>query len=639
MESMTTMDGGTQLDRFLDAVGLPDLDHLVRRAEAEPAWYWPEAVRFLGLDFMRPWVTAIDQTGGNERAAWWVGGATNVSWLCAGRWSDSRAMSPAIIWLGEGGDARCLTYAELWQQVVRVAAALRGIGVERGDFVASYLPLCPEGVITILAASYLGAIAAPMYSGLGEGALTERLRRCAARVLVTTDRHVRSGSDIDMLEVAANASRRAATEHLLVVRGGGSSAADFEIAGAADPPVGPLPLSPEHPFLLLFTSGSTGRPKGVLHGHGRFPYQGAVELALGLDVRPDDRFGWITDLGWIMGPLSALCPLALGATAVLIEGHPLSPSSERLGSCLAEARVTHLGASPGLLRTLRTDAVGTAALASVESLRVLMVTGEKLPPDLWEWAARTIGLGSRPVLNLTGGTEIGGSILSGCAGRPVRAPGFHGPTPGMSPEVRDEDGHRVIGQVGDLVLAQPWPGRLVGFLDDHDACRASYWNRSEGVWRHGDRAIEHADGRWELVGRGDDVWKVNGRRSGPDDYEAPALQQAGVRAAAAVNVSDEPSKAIVVVAVEVSSPDEPGVASRVAAAIAQHVGKSIAPSAVVVTAELPRTPSGKLHRQAVAGCLAGRPVDPDELMNPACIEALVLAAAASDLGSPKEIGR
>lgn len=621
--------------RLLQRERLPSYAALLARAAAHPEWFYPAAFEDLGLEWLTPWERLVDESKGVAWADWFVGATTNLVTLCLGRWP---AAATALIWEGDDGARRTLSAGQLRSAVGQAAAGLSRLGVARGDVVALYLPMLPEAVISLLAAAQLGAIAQPSFSGYGVDALAERLRLGGARVVITADVMLRRGRRVPLLPVAAEAARRSGCVEVLVTveRTGARRPAsslrsltwtELLDGGGSRPPEA---FEAGTPFLLAFTSGSSGRPKGVVHTHGGLPYRFAIELAYCLDLRAGDRICWMTDMGWIMGPLSSLPPLALGATVVIFEGVPDHPEPDRLWSTVERHGVTHLGLSPTVARVLAACGDHWVDRRALSSLRVLASTGEPWTLPAWRWLHRHVGRGERPIINITGGAEIGGTILAGSPIIPTQAGRFAGPGPGMAVDVFGVDGAPLCGSEGELVIARSWPSMTRGFWQEPERYLETYWSRWPNVWCHGDRAIRHADGSWDLLGRSDDVIKVAGKRLGPAELESLATDVPGVVAAAAVGVPDVRLGEQAVMVVQTSeSPDAwDAVRTLVKRRLDEALGRAFRVR-VLVAAALPMTRSGKVHRRAVRAWLQGTdPGDLSTLENPEA-EAEVCAAAVA----------
>ncbi|MFN2468002.1 MAG: AMP-binding protein [Gaiellaceae bacterium] len=614
--------------------GFDDYRALVRRSAAEPEWFWPAAVEDLGLEFFEPWRQVVDRSRGPEWARWFVGGKLNIAWNCVHRWAAGpRALAEAAVWQGEDGRRRSLTFAELSHDVVRLAEALAALGVEAGDRVATFLPMSPEVAIASHACAHLGAIQVPVFSGFAAPSVAARLQESEAKVVITADGSLRRGREQPMKQIVDEAAGGAPSlERVLVWRrlGGdvpmraGRDVFWDEALAAAPGTLEPLGVDSEHPYLLTYTSGTTGRPKGVLHVHGGFLVSIAREVAYQADVHPEDVLHFSADMGWIMGPWTVVGGGALGCTIVFAEGAPDWPA-DRLWSLVESERVSVLGLSPTLVRALIPHGEPAADLSS---LRVLVTTGEPWNPEPYRWLHRHVGGGRCPIINCSGGTEVGACFLSPTPAMPIKTCSLGGPALGMDMDVVDASGESVRGEVGELVCRSPFPGMTRGFWRDRERYLDAYWRRWPGVWTHGDWASVDGDGYWFLHGRSDDTLNVAGKRVGPAELESAVVAHPAVSEAAAVGIPHEVKGEVAWIFCCLVPGAEAGeeLARELRALVAADLGKAFAPDRVLFVPALPKTRSAKIVRRAVRATALGHdPGDMSSVENP---ESLVDVAKA-----------
>ena len=385
-------------------------------------------------------------------------------------------------------------------------------------------------------------------------------------------------------------------------------------------------MDPEDPLMIIYTSGTTGRPKGTLHVHGGFPVKAAQDMAHCFDVGSEDTVFWFTDLGWMMGPWLILGTLALGATMVLYEGTPDHPAPDRLWRMVDQHKVTVLGVSPTLVRSLMTHGNDLPARHDLSSLRILGGTGETWNPEPFHWFFDQVGGGRIPIINYTGGTEISGGILCGNVLRHLRPCSFAGPVPGMAADVVDAEGNPVRGEVGELVIRNPWPGMTRGFWGDRERYLETYWNRFEGLWVHGDWAyVDPQDDLWYVLGRSDDTIKVAGKRLGPAEVESVLVGHPAVAESAAIGVPDE-LKGEALVCFVILRPGHTGsdeLMNELKDLVAGALGKPLRPKEIHFVADLPRTRNAKILRRVVRSVYTGRdPGDLSALENPSALAAI-----------------
>jgi acetyl-CoA synthetase len=398
-----------------------------------------------------------------------------------------------------------------------------------------------------------------------------------------------------------------------------------EIVSKQSPACETLVTDAEDPYMLIYTSGTTGRPKGALHVQAGFPIKASQDLAHCFDLQEDDTLFWLTDLGWMMGPWAIQGGLTLGAKVLLYEGAIDYPRPDRLWEIAARHGVTVLGISPTAVRALMTKGDEWPKHHDLGALRAFGSSGEPWNPSPWWWLFREVGQQRRPIINYSGGTEISGGIVSGFTIAPLKPCAFAGPVPGMDADVVDEDGRPVRGQVGELVIRQPWVGMTHGFWQDPDRYLETYWSRWPDLWVHGDWALIEDDA-WYILGRSDDTIKVAGKRVGPAEVESAAVAHPSVAEAAAIGVPHEVKGEVLVLLCVLrpdQSPSEP-LRQEIRDLVARHLGKSLKPDEVRFVAELPRTRSAKILRRVAKGAYLGKSDlgDLSTLENPSAIEAV-----------------
>ncbi len=604
--------------RLMRRHGIDDYWELVRRSQEDPEWFWPAAIEDMGLEFAEPWQQVVDLSRGPEWATWFVGGRVNIAWNCVHRWAKRRPDALAAVTLGEDGSRRTLTYAEMSAEVTRLGEALVRLGVEPGDRVATFLPMSQEVAVASHACAHIGAVQVPIFSGFAAPAVAQRLEASGAKVAITTRSSLRRGREVPMLEILEEARRSApSVEHVVL--------APWDDLVADSP--GELPaleVDSEHPYLLTYTSGTTGTPKGVLHVQGGFLVSIAREVCYQADAHPEDVIHFVTDMGWIMGPWTVVGGHALGSTLVFAEGAPDWPQ-DRLWSLLEAEGVSILGISPTLVRALIPYGEPQTDLSS---LRTIVTTGEPWNPDPYRWLFEQVGGGRCPIINCSGGTEVGACFLSPTPAIPIKACSLGGPALGMAMDVVDADGNPVRGEVGELVCRKPFPGMTRGFWRDPERYLDTYWRRFPGVWVHGDWASVDEDGYWFLHGRSDDTLNMAGKRIGPAEIESAVVGHPAVAEAAAVGVPHEVKGEVAWVFCVLTPGREPSaeLAAEVRDAAAASLGKAFRPDRVLFVGALPKTRSAKIVRRAVrATALGDDPGDLSSLENPESLEEIANA--------------
>jgi acetyl-CoA synthetase len=623
--------------RLMRAHGIRSYEELVGRSQDDIEWFWDAVVRDLGIEFYEPYRSVLDTSNGIPWTTWFGGGTINLAHNCVDRWAARTPDRIAVRWEGEEGAsaARTVTYAELHRMANRLANGLRELGVERGDGVGIFMPMAPETVAATLACAKLGAFYMPIFSGYAADAVATRLADAGAKVLITADGTFRRGRTVPMKETADEAVAGVASIRHVVVW----PRADRKDIPWSEPrdvrwddllvkqadEFATERLDPEHPLFVAYTSGTTGRPKGSVHVHGGLLVKLAAEVAYQIDLQQDETLFWVTDLGWIMGPWEIIGAGALGATVFLFDGAPNDPP-DRIWDIVERHRITQLGISPTLVRALIPAGDEHVARHDLSSLRVLGSTGEPWNPEPYMWFLETVGGGRCPVINISGGTEVGACFLSPLPITDLKPCTLRGPALGMAVDVWGGDGKAVPrGEVGELVCTKPWPGMTRGIWGDPERYLDTYWRRWPDVWVHGDWATIDEDGFWFLHGRSDDTMKIAGKRLGPAEVESALTTDPEVAESAAVGVPD-PVKGEAIWCFVVLRPGASAgidAASRLKGVVAGHLGKSFTPSRVVFVDELPKTRSAKIVRRALRAVVSGEdPGDVSSLENPSSIDSV-----------------
>jgi acetyl-CoA synthetase len=628
----------SRIGRFMREHGISSLAELQRRSVSDPGWYWDAVVRHLGVRFSRAYDAVLDASRGLAWPSWFPGGLINFSDNCLDRNLDAgRDGKVALSWERDDGATGTVTYGALGSEVGRLANALRRLGITAGDRVGVFLPMSPESATAILATARIGAVAVPCFSGYGAQAVASRLRDCAAKVLVTADGFLRRGQLVKMKEIADEAVRASpSVEHVVVSRRlegdlpwtSGRDLAWQDLVSRQADRCAPLAVDPDHPLFVLYTSGTTGRPKGAVLTQSGFLVKAASDFAFCHDVGEDDRVFWLSDVGWLMGPLLLASALFHGATAVLFEGVPDHPGPDRLWAVVERHHISIMGLSPTAVRALMPHGAAPVRAHDLSSLRILASTGEPWNPEPWRWLFDHVGGGRLPIINYSGGTEISGGILGCFPIAPLAPCAFTGPIPGMAADVFDEQGRPVRGHVGELVLTAPWPGMTRGFWNDPTRYEEAYFSRFPGVWAHGDWAIVDADGFWSVQGRSDDTLKVAGKRIGPAEVESVLVGHPAVAEAAAVGVPHEVKGEAIVCFVVLRAGRESSEALRAELAdrVADEMGRPLRPERVLFARDLPKTRSAKIMRRVIRATYLGKdPGDLSSVENTAAVQAVAHA--------------
>ena len=622
--------------RLMRKVGIADYRELVARSQSDTQWFWEAVIEDVGIEFFEPYDRLLDASKGPQWPLWFLGGHINLTYNCVDRHAaGTLAGSPALIWEGEEGTTKTWSYRDLSAHVNRVANGLLALGIGEGDAVGVYMPMVPEAVAAMYAIAKIGAIYLPVFSGFGAPSIATRLQDANAKALFTADGFYRRGTKVAMKTTADEAVAESPTVHHVFVfsRFPGEEVTvtskdvswDDAFAGQSEELDAPR-LDPETPYMIAYTSGTTGKPKGSVHVHGGFLVKIAQEVSYQLDARPGEVLYWVTDMGWIMGPLEMVGGHANGAAVLLYEGAPNYPEADRLWDMCERHGVTILGISPTLVRALMPAGEEMVRKHDLSKLRILGSTGEPWNPEPYKWFSDVVGGGRVPIMNLSGGTEVGACFLGQAPVIPTKSCSLGTPSLGMAMDIFDADGKRAgVGEVGELVCTKPWPAQTRGFWGDPDRYISTYWSRWPDVWVHGDWASVDEDGYWYLHGRSDDTLNIAGKRIGPAEFESAAVGHPAVIECAAVGVPHEVKGETVWCFCILRPGTEPTteLATEVKSVISRELGKAFAPEQIRFVEELPKTRSAKILRRAIRATILGEdPGDLSSLENPSAMEGI-----------------
>ena len=583
---------------------------LYEDAQADPKRFWSDqAAR---LDWQTPFTEIVDWTDA-PFAKWFVGGRLNVAYNCVDRHVESgHGDQVALIFEGEPGDRRDITYAQLQREVSQAANALTDLGVVAGDRVAIYMPMIPEAVVAMLACARIGAPHSVVFAGFAAHALESRINDAQASVVITADGQHRRGSVMPLKpavdEAVANCP---SVKSVLVVRRAGNDVAfDAERDVWWDDIVTRQPdihtpesFDAEHPLFILYTSGTTGNPKGILHTCGGYLTQTSYTHNVVFDLKPDTDVYWCTaDIGWITGHSYIVYgPLANRVTQVIYEGTPDTPTQDRWWDIIERHKVTILYTAPTAIRTFMKWGDHLPAGKDLTSLRLLGSVGEPINPEAWMWYRDVIGGGTCPIVDTWWQTETGAIMIAPLPGVTACKPGSAmGALPGIGAAVVDDHGTQLgNGHGGYLVLTQPWPSMLRGIWGDPQRYVDTYWSRWSHLYFAGDGAKLDDDGAIWLMGRVDDVMNISGHRISTTEVESALVAHPMIAEAAVVGANDDTTGQAIVafVILRAGAEDGDGLAQALRAHVAHEIGPIAKPRQILVVPELPKTRSGKIMRR------------------------------------------
>jgi acetyl-CoA synthetase len=609
------------------------LQAVSKDALRDPEKFWADQAG--ALHWTRHWDKTLEWNP--PFAKWFPGGLLNASVNCLDRHISSETRNKAaIVWEGEDGQSRTLTYHELYRQVCKFANVLRDCGVSKGDRVTIYLPMVPELVIAMLACARIGAVHSVIFSGFSSQAVVDRVNDAKSKVIVTADGGIRKGKLVELKKVIDDALRSTpSVEKVIVLRRAGSGVTLganqvwwHEAMDSASHVCVPEVVESTHPLFILYTSGTTGKPKGVMHGTGGYLTHVYSTAKWVFDFCKGDVFFCTADIGWVTGHSYVVyAPLLHGATEIMYEGAPDFPRPERYWAIVEKHGATILYTTPTALRMYMKYGDAIPESFDLSSLRLLGTVGEPINPEVWMWYYRVIGKERCPIVDTWWQTETGGIMLGMCTGIemvPMKPGSATFAMPGIDAGVIDESGEPVrLGTKGYLVIRKPWPGMLLSLWGDDEKYKATYWSRFPGSYYAGDYAMMDKDGYLWLLGRADDVLKVAGHRLGTMELESAFVAHASIAEAAVTSRPDQVKGESIIAFVV---PKE-GVAksAELRRQLIDHVrgtlGAIASPEEVYFVDRLPKTRSGKIMRRLLKAVASGNAVgDTTTLEDGAAIE-------------------
>jgi len=592
-----------------------------RLAARSPERFWATMAKE-HVDWFAPWKKVLDWKP--PFAKWFVGGKLNVSYNCLDRHLEGdnawRRNKAALIWEGEPGDSRVITYAELHREVCRFANVLKGLGVKKGDRVAVYMPMIPELPIALLACTRIGATHSVVFGGFSAESLRDRIDDAGAKVVVTADGGHRRGAPFALKPAVDEALKGVGcVEHVVVVRRTGQPVTMqpgrdhwwHELVEGASADCPPLKLDAEHPLFILYTSGTTGKPKGILHTTGGYLVHVATTTRAIFDLKDSDVYWCTADVGWITGHSYVVYgPLANGATVFMYEGVPTHPAPDRWWAMIERWGISILYTAPTAIRTFVRLGEEHPDRHDLSSLRLLGTVGEPINPEAWMWYHRVIGKKRCPIVDTWWQTETGGIMITPLPGETPTVPGSATrPFPGIDAEVIDQQGKPVEPPNGGfLAVRRPWPGMLRGIWGDAERYRETYWSKWKDVYFPGDGAHRDKRGYFWIMGRIDDVMNVSGHRIGTMEVESAIVSHPKVAEAAVVGRPDELTGTAIVAFVTPRTKTElgPHFEEEVRDHVARVIGPIAKPADVRFTDALPKTRSGKIMRRLLRDIASGK---------------------------------
>ncbi|MBV9177682.1 MAG: AMP-binding protein [Nitrososphaeraceae archaeon] len=619
--------------------GITDYSCLLKKSNENIEWYWNTISDDLNLEWYRKYDRVFDSSNGMPWTRWFINGKCNIIANVIDKHAKNQPDNIAYIFENESGNTRKVSYRELGAEVKVVACALRNRGIKKGDVVAIYLPMIPEALFSIFACSKIGAVHTTIFSGLSGQALQSRLRDSNAKMLITAYKMHRRSNEINLKSQWMHATKNTNISTIIVVGENDDREDDcnnnkiisykefVKESRSKGERCDTEIMDSEDPLFILYTSGTTGEPKGTIQVHGGFTVVAAQQTAYLIDMKPTDTLFWYADIGWITGQTWTIygCPI-VGGSALIYDGALDYPTPDTWCKLIDRHKITIFGAPPTAIRIFIKNNISIKKY-NFSSLRILAMTGEPINKEAWIWYFENVGRKRCPIINLSGGTEIGGAIVSALPIMSLKPCTVGYPIPGFDVDVFDDSGRHT--NKGYLVIKKPWPSMTRGILNDQGRFIETYWSKYHDIWNHGDLVFVDSDGLWYIQGRTDDIIKVSGHRIGPAEVEAAITSHPAIAEVAVIGIPDKiKGEAIAIYATlktkqpSVDSINKDILKNEIIKTVEGTIGRFARPKQIKFVADLPKTRTGKLVRRLIRAKVSNTIKDQDITMieNPASLD-------------------
>ena len=600
----------SNISTFMKKHGFKKYQDLIKKSIENIGWYWDSVNEDLSLKWFEKYNAVFDSGEGIERTKWFIDGKCNIISNAIDRHLNEDPEKIAFIFENEKGQTKSFSYAEVDYHISALALALKSEGIKKRDVVGIYLPMIPEAIFAILACSKIGAVHNTIFSGFSSRAIATRLYDIETKILLTCNEIERRGNKINLQDNWSFALEQSKLSKIIVVdqkeqnNNKSGKLIDYQnfVSKFLGHKCNTEIMNSEDPLFILYTSGTTGKPKAVLHTHGGFMLVSGQQTHYIIDMKKDDVLFWYADIGWITGQTWAVYgSLITGGTSLFYDGILTYPTPDRWCKVIKKHNVSIFGIAPTSIRLFMRDNNKFTYIDSYDfrTLRILTTTGEPINREAWIWYFNKVGKGRCPLINLSGGTEIGGAILSTTFLEYMKPCSVGFPIPGFDASVFDDLGNESTN--GFLVIKKPWPSMTRGLPNGSDKFIENYWSRYKNIWFHGDMIEIDSDGYWYITGRIDDVIKVSGHRFGSNEIENILMSNEFVSEAIVVGIPDEiRGESIVCYIVPIdNSIDTKGLSDQLIKLIEKNIGKFAKPKQIRFVKDLPRTKTGKLLRRLI----------------------------------------
>ncbi|MDH3610415.1 MAG: AMP-binding protein [Nitrosopumilus sp.] len=608
---------------------ISSLKELSEKANKDLEWFWKDVEKFFEIVWDEPYKKVLDSSKGKPWARWFVDGKTNIYKSSVEKFSKVFPQKIAYTFVSEDGKTSSVTYLELNKKVSKLANSLKSLGVQKGDVVAIFLPMIEESILAILACAKIGAVQTVIFSGYSSESLQIRLHDCKAKVLFVCDGFQRKGKQISQKSIIEEATKNLDIKKIIIpykkvdfYEKSESTIFYYDLVGSQSDSCFAEITDSQDPLFILYTSGTTGKPKGVIHGHGGFSVFAAYQAGFLIDTSENDVILWPADIGWITGLVWNVYGLLLrGATAIIYDGALDFPNYDRIWELLQNYNATIFGISPTAVRLFKKNNIKPLERYSLDKIKNIPTTGEPLDEDSWRWLFENVGNKKIPIMNLSGGTEIGGAMLSVFPGMKLKPSTVGIPCPGINLDVFDEKGNSIKEENGYLVIKSPWPAMTHGLLNDDQRYLKTYWSRFENIWFHGDYVYVDNDGLWYMKGRADDVINVSGHRLSTAEIEHTVISHEKISDAATISIPDDLTGEAIILFVVGEGDGAEDLTLEISNFISKKIGKLAKPKFVYFLSDLPKTRTGKIMRRLLRAKLLGLELgDLSPLENPHVLE-------------------